>query len=101
MLDATTCGKLARQLDEARRLRGEIEPLSKTFTKLDLDDAYRIRRIGIGLRVARGEVIAGYKIGLTSKAKARADGPCAIRLRRPHGCDAFSDGAEFQVAWAV
>ena len=42
MLDATTCGKLARQLDEARRLRCEIEPLSKTFTELDLDDAYRI-----------------------------------------------------------
>ena len=42
MLDAATCGKLARQLDEARRLRCEIEPLSKTFTELDLDDAYRI-----------------------------------------------------------
>src|SRR5437899_12981778 len=69
MLDAATCGKLACQLDEARRLRREIEPLSKTFTELDLDDAYRIQRVGIGLRVARGEVIAGYKMGLTSKAK--------------------------------
>jgi len=69
MLDEQTCAKLARQLDEARRARREIEPLRKSFGEFDLEDAYRIQRAGIGLRVARGEVVAGYKMGLTSKAK--------------------------------
>ena len=69
MLDEATCAKLARTLDDARRARREIEPLHKTFGQFDLDDAYRIQRAGIGLRVQRGEAIAGYKMGLTSKAK--------------------------------
>jgi 2-oxo-3-hexenedioate decarboxylase len=69
MLDEATCAKLARQLDDARRGRREIEPLHKTFGEFDLEDAYRIQRAGIGLRVQRGEAIAGYKMGLTSKAK--------------------------------
>src|SRR2546430_32354 len=58
MLDEQTCAKLARQLDEARRARREIEPLRKTFGDFDLEDAYRIQRAGIGLRVARGVVVA-------------------------------------------
>ena|SRR5438094_3516689 len=69
MLDEATCAKLARQLDDARRGRREIEPLHKTFGEFDLEDGYRIQRAGIGVRVARGEAVAGYKMGLTSKAK--------------------------------
>jgi 2-oxo-3-hexenedioate decarboxylase len=69
MLDEATCAKLARQLDDARRARREIEPLHKTFGEFDLEDAYRIQRAGIGLRVQRSEAVAGYKMGLTSKAK--------------------------------
>src|SRR5436305_807736 len=69
MLDEATCAKLARTLDEARRGRREIEPLHKTFGEFSLEDGYRIQRAGIGLRVGRGEAIAGYKMGLTSKAK--------------------------------
>jgi 2-oxo-3-hexenedioate decarboxylase len=69
MLDEAMSLKLARQLDQARRERREIEPLCKTFGEFDLEDAYRIQRAGIGLRVARGEAVSGYKMGLTSKAK--------------------------------
>jgi len=101
MLDAATCGKLARQLDEARRLRREIEPLSKTFTELDLDDAYRIQRVGIGLRVARGEVIAGYKMGLTSKAKREQMGLAQSVYGVLTDAMRISDGAEFQVARGI
>src|SRR5713101_6561985 len=101
MLDAATCGKLARQLDEARRLRREIEPLSKTFTELDLDDAYRIQRMGIGLRVARGEVIAGYKMGLTSKAKREQMGLAQSVYGVLTDAMRISDGAEFQVARGI
>jgi 2-keto-4-pentenoate hydratase len=101
MLDAAICGKLARQLDEARRLRREIEPLSKTITELDLDDAYRIRRVGIGLRVARGEAIAAYKMGLTSKAKREQMGLAQSVYGVLMDEMRISDGAEFQVARAV
>lgn len=69
MLDEATCAKLARTLDDARRARREIEPLHKTFGEFSLEDGYRIQRAGIGLRVERGEAVAGYKMGLTSKAK--------------------------------
>jgi 2-oxo-3-hexenedioate decarboxylase len=69
MLDEATCAKLAGTLDDARRSRREIEPLHKTFGDFSLDDGYRIQRAGIGIRVDRGEAIAGYKMGLTSKAK--------------------------------
>jgi len=101
MLDVATCGKLARQLDEARRLRREIEPLSKTITELDLDDAYRIQRVGIGLarRTRRGH--RRVQNGPHLEGQARADGPCAIRLRRPDGCDAYLYGADFQVARGI
>src|SRR5437879_6262394 len=55
--------------DQARRGRREIAPLHKTFGEFSLEDGYRIQRAGIGLRVERGETVAGYKMGLTSKAK--------------------------------
>ena len=101
MLDAPTCGKLARQLDEARRLRREIEPLGKTFVELDLADAYRIQRAGIDLRVARGEVIAGYKMGLTSKAKREQMGLAQSVYGVLTGAMRIADGAEFQVARSI
>jgi 2-oxo-3-hexenedioate decarboxylase len=101
MIDASTCGRLARQLDEARRLRREIEPLSKTFAELDLDDAYRIQRVGIGLRVARGEVIAGYKMGLTSKAKREQMGLAQSVYGILTDAMRISDGAQFQVARGI
>src|SRR5207248_10742599 len=69
MLDEATCAKLARTLEDARRERREIEPLHNTFGEFSLEDGYRIQRAGIGLRVGRAEPIAGYKMGLTSKAK--------------------------------
>jgi 2-oxo-3-hexenedioate decarboxylase len=68
MLDDDTCHALARRLEEARLERKEIEPLLK-MQRFDLEDAYRIQRAGIGLRVRRGEAVAGYKMGLTSAAK--------------------------------
>jgi len=101
MLDAATCGRLARQLDEARLLRREIEPLSKTFAELDLDDAYRIQQAGIGLRIARGEVIAGYKMGLTSKAKREQMGLAQSVYGVLTDAMRISDGAEFQVARGI
>jgi 2-oxo-3-hexenedioate decarboxylase len=61
--------RLARDLDEALLQRREIVPLIKTHGDFDLETAYRIQERGIEMRLARGESIAGYKMGLTSAAK--------------------------------
>ena len=61
--------KLAAQLDEALLGRAEVEPLTKTFGALSLDDAYAVQRRGLSLRLARGERVVGFKMGLTSEAK--------------------------------
>ena len=69
MLDDATCHTLARELDEARRTKRPIESLTKRHDGLDLGSAYRVMRAGIGLRVAQGEAVCGYKMGFTSQAK--------------------------------
>src|SRR5882672_2029003 len=61
--------RLARDLDEALVQRREIAPLTKTYGDFVLETAYRVQERGIALRLARGETIAGYKMGLTSAAK--------------------------------
>jgi 2-oxo-3-hexenedioate decarboxylase len=66
MIDANL---LARELDEALLGRREIPPLTKTHGEFDLEQAYRVQERGIALRLARGEKIVGYKMGLTSAAK--------------------------------
>ncbi len=57
----------AKQLDHSLRNRQAIEPLKNA--NLTLEDAYHIQKEGILLRLARGEKITGYKMGLTSQAK--------------------------------
>jgi len=60
---------LAKELDEALLARREIAPLARTHGDFDLPAAYRIQERGIAMRLARGERIVGYKMGLTSAAK--------------------------------
>ncbi len=60
---------LARELDEALLARREIPSLEKTHGTFALTDAYRVQERGIERRLARGEKIIGYKMGLTSAAK--------------------------------
>ena len=60
---------LARELDEALFARREIASLTKAHGEFDLVTAYRVQERGVALRLARGEKIIGYKMGLTSAAK--------------------------------
>ncbi len=61
---------LDRHLLEAR----ERERLTLQEPDLSLEDAYLVQDAGIGLRLARGERIVGYKMGLTSEAKRQQMG---------------------------
>jgi len=60
---------LASHLDQALQQGLERERLTAQVPDLSLEDAYRIQAAGIKLRLARGERIVGWKMGLTSKAK--------------------------------
>ena len=61
--------KLAKHLDQAALEAREVARLTETKPDLSLMDAYEIQAEGIQLRLARGERVIGYKMGLTSKAK--------------------------------
>ncbi len=61
--------RCAETLDQALQNQREIERLTAEFPSMTLDEAYAIQARGIALRLARGEKIVGYKMGLTSRAK--------------------------------
>jgi 2-keto-4-pentenoate hydratase len=59
---------IAAQLLAAYRDRVTIPPLTATFDKLTVDDAYAIQQRQAELRIAAGARVAGFKVGLTSAA---------------------------------
>lgn len=60
---------LAARLDDALLSAREVARLTEQVPALSIDDAYRIQAAGILRREARGERVAGLKMGLTSRAK--------------------------------
>src|SRR4051794_37489080 len=69
MLTDATIQQLAQHLHDARLARQEVGRLTEATPQLDLEAAYRVMRAGRALRLAAGEKVVGYKMGLTSKAK--------------------------------
>jgi len=66
----TNLSELAYGLDEAARTATAVPQLTDTYPDLTVADAYAIQALSVGRRWARGERRAGYKMGLTSRAKA-------------------------------
>jgi len=66
--------ELARQLLAAERSGVAMRRLSDQFPEMDAEAAYDVQRRVVSLKVATGETIRGYKIGLTSKAMQKAVG---------------------------
>jgi 2-keto-4-pentenoate hydratase len=60
--------RIAEQLDTAWRAKKPIPPISQSDGVMDVPTAYAIQSNWTDLRLARGEKIAGRKIGLTSQA---------------------------------
>jgi 2-oxo-3-hexenedioate decarboxylase len=60
---------LAQIVDEAARTATAIPQLTESLTGLTVDDAYAIQALSVARRRARGERRAGFKMGLTSRAK--------------------------------
>jgi 2-oxo-hept-3-ene-1,7-dioate hydratase len=72
VLDQNTIDILARRLDEAERTKSLIRMFTAEYPDLTIEDAYAIQRNWTNLQLARGRVVKGHKIGLTSKAMQKA-----------------------------
>lgn len=59
---------IAERLDDAKRRRNPLEPLTRTHPSIDIDDAYQISLRWLRLRETAGEKVIGKKIGATSRA---------------------------------
>lgn len=68
-MDPTLIERLAEMLDAAALNARPIAMLTTTYPELTIDDAYLIQRASMARRFARGEVLSGLKMGLTSLAK--------------------------------
>ena len=61
--------ELAQVVDNAAKNAIEIPQLTDGNPNISVEDAYAIQALSIARRRARGETRAGYKMGLTSRAK--------------------------------
>lgn len=70
-LDKKTIEHLAERLEEAEQTRTQIRQFTLDYPEMTIEDAYRIQRAWVKLKVANGRHIKGHKIGLTSRAMQR------------------------------
>ena len=68
MANTSLIVKGADLLWQAEINHSSIQPLTKTIPQLDILDAYSIQQINIKRKLKSGQVIKGYKVGLSSKA---------------------------------
>jgi 2-oxo-hept-3-ene-1,7-dioate hydratase len=62
----------AEALDRAERTRTQIGLLSLAYPGMGMDDAYAVQGTWVRRKLAAGETIIGWKVGLTSKAMQSA-----------------------------
>ena len=62
----------AEDLFQAEVNRRQISPITQSFPDMDMDDAYAIQSAWVGKKIASGDEVIGYKIGLTSRVMQRA-----------------------------
>ena len=60
--------QLADELDASERTRVQIEHFSKRFPGMTIEDGYAVSRAWVKMKMDRGLVARGHKIGLTSRA---------------------------------
>lgn len=85
--------RIAQLLDGAALRAEAVEQLAET---IDIAEAYRIQRLSIARRIARGEKPIGIKMGLTSKAKMAQVGVSDMNWGRLTDGMIVEDGGELQ-----
>ena len=58
--------------ETARRTAEPIDPPSREYPGMTLDDAYAIQAAWVDLQVSAGAEVRGHKVGLTSRAMQQA-----------------------------
>jgi len=59
---------VADLLWEAEKYKQAIDPITKLYPKLKINDAYEIQLKNIKRKISSGSIIQGHKVGLSSKA---------------------------------
>jgi len=72
MISQEQIGDAANQLDQAEKTRKQIQLLTLQFPDMTMDDAYQVQKAWVQKKLASGNIIKGWKIGLTSKAMQSA-----------------------------
>lgn len=85
--------ELAERLDRAA-LTGAATSRPPEDSGMTVDDAYRVQEALVGLRLARGERMAGVKMGFTSLAKMRQMGVDEVIWGRLTDAMHLADGGE-------
>ena len=72
MLDPGEIQTAAEALYVAEQTGQQIKPLTLSHPDMTMDDAYAVQRAWVDRKIAGGDRITGYKIGLTSRAMQSA-----------------------------
>lgn len=72
MLSTEEIAAAADALYGAEQRREQIAPLTLAYPGMDMDDAYAVQKAWVDRKIADGNSVTGYKIGLTSRAMQMA-----------------------------
>ena len=72
MLNDEAITEAANALYDAERNCCQIKPLTLRYPDMTMEDAYAVQRAWVDQKIAAGDRITGYKIGLTSRAMQQA-----------------------------
>ena len=64
--------KASQDLFQAEKKREQIKLLTSDYPDMKMDEAYAVQKALVGLKIADGCKVTGWKIGLTSKAMQNA-----------------------------
>ncbi len=74
MLTSDMINAIARDFYDAERERRQVKAPSLLYPEITMADAYAIQRTWVNIKIAEGNSLKGYKIGLTSRAMQMAVG---------------------------
>lgn len=68
IIDDATAKKIAEKLENSEKKRTQMQQVSQQFPAMSLEDSYAIQKAWVELKLDKGHVIRGHKVGLTSRA---------------------------------
>jgi len=68
MFTAKIVEDIAKRLNTAEKTRKQTGQISLEYPGMTIEDAYKVQKAWVDLKLAEGRAVKGHKIGLTSKA---------------------------------